>query len=265
MTGIQDYYQGYWSSDGFSPTGHNADWKLTELFEAVVTPARDSLDVGCGDGSKSGPWLAAHARSYVGVDVSPQVVDLACARGLDARVVPDAAELPFPDASFDVVVISEVLEHLFDPLGATREARRVLREQGDLVVTVPNIAHWRNRADLALLGRWHPGGDNRSVEEPWRDPHLRFFTPQSMRSLLVAAGFQPVAVGGYVPFGSVLGRLPGVRRLTRDDVVPGALARALVDAAPSALGTRVFAHARLPHGGRAVAQEAASPAAVTER
>lgn len=245
MSSVQDYYQRYWSTDGFAPTAYRADWKLRELFEAVVSADRDALDVGCGDGSKSGTWLAAHARSYVGVDVSHAAVDLARTQGFEALVVPDAAELPFQDASFDVVVVCEVFEHLFDPLGAAREARRVLRPQGDLLITVPNIAHWRNRADMAMLGRWHPGGDDQSVDEPWRDPHLRFFTPQIMRTFVRAAGFTPIVVGGYIPSGKVLDRLPGVRRLGRDRGEPTALARALVDAAPSVLGTHVYAHARV--------------------
>lgn len=245
MTSIRDYYENYWSSDGFAPSAYHADWKMRELFDAVVRVDRDALDVGCGDGSKSGRWLAAHAQSYTGVDVSRAAVELAREHGFDARVVPDAAELPFGDACFDIVVIAEVLEHLFDPLGAAREARRVLRADGALLVTVPNIAHWRNRADMALLGRWHPGGDDRSVDEPWRDPHLRFFTPRTMRSFLVAAGFAPVAVGAYIPSGSLIDRIPGVRRASRDRYEPRALARALVDAAPSVLGTRVYAHARV--------------------
>jgi SAM-dependent methyltransferase len=244
MTAIPDYYDRYWSPDGFAPTAHQADWKLRELFEAVVTSSRDTLDIGCGDASKSGTWLAAHARSYIGVDVSPAAVDLARAHGFDAYTVADAAELPFDDARFDVIVICEVLEHLFDPLSAARAALRVLRPGGDLLVTVPNIAHWRCRADLAMLGRWHPGGDDLSVAEPWRDPHVRFFTPRTMRSFLLAAGFAPIAVGGYIPFGGVLGRLPGARLLSRTDAEPGALTRAIVDAAPSALGTHIYAHAR---------------------
>lgn len=244
MTSVQDYYQNYWSSGGFAPCGHQADWKMRELFETVVTADRDALDVGCGDGSKSGPWLAAYARSYIGVDISAGAIDRARRQGLEAQVITDAANLPFSDGSFDVVVIAEVLEHLFDPLEAAREARRVLRSGGDLLVTVPNIAHWRNRADLALLGRWHPGGDDQSVSEPWRDPHVRFFTPRTMRSFLLAAGFTPVAVGGYVPSGRVLERMPGARRFARDRAEPRGSARALVNAAPSLLGTRVYARAR---------------------
>jgi SAM-dependent methyltransferase len=208
MSTVHDYYQRYWSEGGFAPTGHHADWKLTEMFERVVTPDRDALDVGCGDGSKSGTWLSAHALSYVGVDVSQPAIELARAGGLDARVINDASELPFADGSFDVVVISEVLEHLFDPLGAAREVRRVLRANGDLLVTVPNVAHWRVRADMAILGRWHPGGDEGAcrwsgesgmARTSWGRGNGHFYTSRRRCSgrtcLLTHAGPEPRGIG----------------------------------------------------------------------
>lgn len=244
MSTISDYYTRYWSKTGFAPTGHRADWKLRQLFERTVTPDDDALDVGCGDGSKSGSWLTAHARSYRGVDVSTSAVALARSRGFVADVIGDAGDLPFANSTFDVVVICEVLEHLFDPLGAACEARRVLRPGGHLVMTVPNIGHWRNRVDLAVFGRWHPGGDDRSVREPWRDPHIRFFTPRTMLVFLEAAGFDPLDVGGYVPYGGVLGRMPVARRLMRAGDEPGLWSRALVGALPSVLGTHLYALAR---------------------
>ena len=188
-SGASTYYDKYWATSGFSPVGHRAHGTVLAMLEQTVHPTDTVLDVGCGDGSKVGRFCERRSASYHGVDVSQQAVALARQQGLNAQVIEDASTLPFEDGTFDVVVCCEVLEHLFAPFESAAEARRVLRTGGRYVVTVPNVAYWRSRLDLALLGRWHPGGDDRSVAEPWRDPHLRFFTPRSMQAMLECAGF----------------------------------------------------------------------------
>jgi SAM-dependent methyltransferase len=206
---------------------------------SVYGVGRDCLDLGCGDGGTIGPWGIEHARSYIGVDVSETAVEQARAAGLDALVVADAADLPFGEGSFDVVIASEVFEHLFDPLSAAVEARRVLREDGMLLVTVPNVAHWRVRADLALLGRWHPGGDHLAALEPWRDPHLRFFTPRTLTAMLTKAGFDVRECAGFNE-SPLLSRVPVLRALVIGRPA-GTVDQALTRLAPTLLGLRVFA------------------------
>jgi SAM-dependent methyltransferase len=128
--------------------------------------------------------------------VSAAAVELARAAGLDARVVDDASDLPFPDESFDLAICIEVLEHLFSPDGTVREVRRVLRPGGKLIASTPNVAYWRLRANL-VFGVWNPLGDALSIEQPWRDPHIRFFTLGTLRRMLREAGFSAVEVGAH--------------------------------------------------------------------
>jgi SAM-dependent methyltransferase len=241
----KSYYETYWSAEGFNPTGRIIP-PIQALFERHIGTSADCLDVGCGDGGTSGIWLSSHAGSYRGVDVSGAAIEMARGAGLDAQVISDAAELPFEDGSFDAVVCIEVLEHLFEPLQAAQEIARVLRPGGILIASVPNIAYWRRRADFALLGRWNPLGDELSVAEPWRDPHIRFFNRGILRRMLLGAGFGRVAVGGYG--GTVLGDVPGLRRLCRrhggwavPDWHPNPLYAPLERAFPGALGYRLSA------------------------
>jgi SAM-dependent methyltransferase len=236
----QAYYDRYWSSEGFDPRTR-VEENLRELLAREVARGDAVVDVGCGDGGTAGVWLAAHAASYVGVDVSEVAVGRARAAGLDARRIEDASALPFDAGSFDAAVCTEVLEHLVDPLGAVREMHRVLRPGGRLVVTVPNVAFWRGRLELAVLGRWNPGGDDRSVAEPWRDPHVRFFSRRALDALLRAGGFAEVQTGGHS--GPWLHAVPGLRRLARGSSA-GPVYRRLAGGAPSVFAPRLHAVAR---------------------
>jgi SAM-dependent methyltransferase len=165
--------------------------------------------------------------------------------GLDARRIGDAGDLPFEDSEFDVVVCIEVLEHLLEPQLAAKEAMRVLSAGGTFLVTVPNVAYWRRRLELGLLARWNPFGDDLSTREPWRDPHIRFFTPKTLRRMLVEqGGFVDVETWGVGD--SFLAELPGpLRRAGRK---PSAPYQWLQRAAPTLFGTRIVAVARKPGG-----------------
>ncbi len=236
----RDYYDRYWSTDGYHPTGQTSP-ALARLFERWVPTGAQCLDVGCGDGRTSGLWLRGHGCSYLGVDISEHAVEEARALGLQAQRIDDAASLPVPQGAYDVVVSVEVLEHLFLPLDALTEMARVLRPGGVLIVTVPNVAYWRRRLDLALLGRWHPMGDDRGVSEPWRDPHIRFFNPGSMRRIIIAAGLTPIVVSGHG--GAMLRDVPWLGRRVHGGEASRPY-RWLEQAIPSLFAARVYAVAR---------------------
>lgn len=104
---------------------------LARELRAVLPELKgEVLDVGCG----RMPYRAlVLASRYVGVDVdTPVTRELAA-----ADVFYDGRTLPFAEASFDGVLCSQVLEHVFIPEEFLREIRRVLRPGGRLVLTVP--------------------------------------------------------------------------------------------------------------------------------
>jgi SAM-dependent methyltransferase len=226
-------YDDYWSADGFRPR-QSVPFSLRSFLAQNVAGEDACVDVGCGRGEGPSAWLAEHAGSYVGVDVSKVAVEAARANGLRAEIVDDASRLPFPDDSFDVGTCLEVLEHMHAPQLTAKEIYRVLKPGGRVLVTVPNVAYWRRRADLAVLGRWNPVGDDQSAHRPWRDPHLRFFGRANLVAMLSEAGFVQVTSGGHGA--SWMTDVPGVRALMRRED-PGPLYRRLVAAFPG-----LFAH-----------------------
>ncbi|MEA2276715.1 MAG: hypothetical protein QOI62_1424 [Solirubrobacteraceae bacterium] len=95
------------------------------------------LDVGCGSA-----WLAAHYDDYTGVDGSADAVAAAAARGREIVLADVDDPLPFPDASFDGVVLKDLLEHVRDPVAVVRETRRVLRPGGRVFASSPDAQRW---------------------------------------------------------------------------------------------------------------------------
>jgi SAM-dependent methyltransferase len=146
------------------------------LFARLVGgPGRRVLDLGCRYGALTRAY--AEGNDVVGVDVDRTALAEAAKLGIEARWADVEQPLDFPDASFDVVVAGELLEHLREPASVVAEVRRVLRPGGNFVGSVPNAFRLRNRL-VFLVGR-----------PPEEDPtHLHLFSPRDVRSLL--AGWQ---------------------------------------------------------------------------
>jgi SAM-dependent methyltransferase len=141
---------------------------------------RSALDLGCGDGRLS---AELRAGELVAADVSREAIARAGERvpgGSTALLEPDAP-LPFEDASFDVVLCAETIEHVRDVQLLLSEARRVLRPGGRLALTTP--AHGR-LTGLDVLVR----GFERRFDP--LSPHIRFLTRRSLADLLEALGFE---------------------------------------------------------------------------
>jgi SAM-dependent methyltransferase len=95
----------------------------------------DILDAGCGSGRNM--VELARRGTVTGVELSDTSAELARARGVGTVLEGSVMDMPFDDASFDLTVSLDVIEHLEDDVGALRELRRVTRPGGALLVTVP--------------------------------------------------------------------------------------------------------------------------------
>ena len=100
--------------------------------------------------------------------------------GLRYQSLSDPVHLPYPDASFDAVVASGVVEHVPFDYESLKELNRVLRPEGRLIVTyLPNITsivEWRRRSAKVSA-------------------HVRLYTKSQTRSLLLHSGFRPIVIG----------------------------------------------------------------------
>ncbi|MCS7024759.1 MAG: bifunctional glycosyltransferase/class I SAM-dependent methyltransferase [Bryobacteraceae bacterium] len=163
------------------------------------------LDVGCGDG-----YFAAQIRqlgnTVSGVDLvqTPaqreafdEYVSADLSQGLEAAIS------RLSQQKFDKILLMDILEHLPDPERIVRECRNLLTPQGQILISVPNVANITVRLAL-LLGRFEYA--DRGILDR---THLRFFTRKSARRMIEQCGFQIVRETVTVmPLELVLGANP---------------------------------------------------------
>ncbi len=143
------------------------------------------LDVGCAKGA-----LGEHLKRIVpgrkvfGVEYFKDVGQ-AARQKLDGVIIGDVQtiDLPFEPSTFDCIIFADVLEHLLDPASVLKKLRPLLKPDGVIICSIPNMRHYT--VILRLLQRgWEY--DNFGLFDR---THLRFFSLGSMKRLLADAGY----------------------------------------------------------------------------
>ncbi|MDD2703350.1 MAG: class I SAM-dependent methyltransferase [Candidatus Omnitrophica bacterium] len=146
------------------------------------------LDIGCYDGTFLS-LIRNRGNEFYGIEASDYGVKEAAAKGVVVQklFVGDDMRFPFNDNFFDLVIIGEIIEHIYDTDFFLSEIRRILKIKGSLLVSTPNIASLGRRIMLLL-------GMNPIIElspnEADSSGHIRYFTFVSLRCLLEKHGFR---------------------------------------------------------------------------
>lgn len=118
----------------------------------------------------------------------------------------ETTALPFAPGSFDLIVCADVVEHLREPEAALARLRPLLRSDGRLLITTPNVANWSIRLGL-LFGRFQY--TDRGILDR---THTRLFTRRTLLEALAAAGYRPLEIDFTAPV-PLVGRFPIVEAL----------------------------------------------------
>ena len=201
MTSPRRYYEHYWTEledvTQHDPTTARRRALLLETLERYLRPGEPVLDLGCGTGMFASS-IQEKGFDAIGADLSEAALAIAQERAPRCTFVaigPDGS-IPLPENHFAAVWCSEVIEHVLDVVGFLREAHRVLREDGLLILTTPHHGLVKNAA-LAVLAfdrHFDPLG-----------AHVRFFSKASLTRCLAKAGFESLRWTG-------IGRIPPVYR-----------------------------------------------------
>jgi SAM-dependent methyltransferase len=159
-----------------------------------------------GGGMANDLWNLAGHNFVVNIDYATSGLSVGRQFGVQGVCanLNSSSSLPFPDRAFDLVVCKDILEHLLEPLAILREVIRVLRDDGTVVISVPNHFYWPMRLRLALgKGIIWRGliSDHGATYHEWDYMHIRFFTYKGFREFLEVAGITPVQF--YWDFGNL--------------------------------------------------------------
>jgi 2-polyprenyl-3-methyl-5-hydroxy-6-metoxy-1,4-benzoquinol methylase len=159
---------------------------LNLLLKRRLPPAR-VLELGCAHGAYVAllRWAGYDAT---GTEMSPAIVDLAKATFGVPVLAGRVEELPFAPASFDVVVLNDVIEHLPDPVATLRHCTALLKPDGFFIIQTPEYREHFNYEEIVRTGDLFEAHMKGKSEE-----HLFLFSRRSVQRLFAQLGFSSMA------------------------------------------------------------------------
>lgn len=151
----------------------------------LIEDGKKLLDVGCGTGRLAEKLRIKKNCFVVGIEKDRTKVEIA-RRRCDGIIIADVEtlkEIPFSARYFDVIIFVDILEHLKEPGTILDKFKEYLKDDGYILVSVPNVANWTIRLKL-LFGRW-----NYKELGLLDKTHLRFFTFQTAKRMLENSGY----------------------------------------------------------------------------
>jgi len=167
------------------PVNNNRPWYQKALALLPDLSNASVIELGSGNGELA-DLLQPEVKSLTCVDNSAIYTAKLAKRGFKARQADFNQPLPFKTSQFDCIISLEVIEHLVKVEDFLLEAHRILKPNGLLIISTPNIAWWGYRL-FSLLG-----------QPPKKEGyHLRFFTYNTFKHYLAQAGFKVIKSNSF--------------------------------------------------------------------
>jgi 2-polyprenyl-3-methyl-5-hydroxy-6-metoxy-1,4-benzoquinol methylase len=218
-----------------------------QLLEWTPSSSR-VLEFGCATGYMTRILRDERGCRVTGFECSAAAAEQASGFCEDLIVgdIEDASRWERLREPYDVVMLADVLEHLRDPAAVLRRCRALLKPDGRLLLSMPNVAHYTVRWNL-LRGRF-----DYTESGLLDDSHLRFFTRRTLLAMVRDAGYQVEALA----FSTQRSRLGWILHRLRLDAVARVLAAVACRLTPDAMAFQWVLQARaLGAGAPAAAEE----------
>ncbi len=180
------------------------------LFRSFLLPKMPKiLDLGCGDGRILRALRSRMPDSMLyGIDISEPNVQMLSTQGFDVSMADVSLEkLPYEDDFFDLCLMFDTIEHLYDPDHSLKEVKRVLRQSGTFLIKTPNLGFWINRLLLAVgiqplhteVSRERVLGRRFKFLGQGSQPvgHINIYTLPALLDILNLYGFRMTHVTGF--------------------------------------------------------------------
>ena len=170
------------------------------------------LEIGCGS-SQVLEYLSKKSNNVYGVDIDKEIIEEQKKRlksSVKLKVDNKLEEgLSFEDSYFDIIILSDVIEHVSNRFEAMKELKRILKPGGQLVIVTPNVCKIRNRIRILLgkppitsgpiLGGYKAFKHDRNYD----DGHLQYFTFDSLEKLGKLFNLKIIKKFGFGSYGKL--------------------------------------------------------------
>jgi len=160
--------------------------------------------ISIGGGNAADVWYLAKNNKIILMDSSEVAADQAKVNNIQVIVSDINNKLPFDNDEFDVVILKDILEHVYSPLEVLMEAKRIVKKTGYIIISLPNHFYLPFRLRILFGGNliWKSFLHNHKKDfDEWNYMHIRFFTWKGVKKLLQLAGLK--IVKEYWDFGTL--------------------------------------------------------------
>lgn len=193
MNDFEEYYNGFYKELSKLDEQGNTFAKI-ESFLVTLNGNETFLDIGCGHGSVS-TELIKRGHKVAGVEINKDAIESLKQKGFEVYQKDISKPLEISE-KFDVVMILDVLEHLFSPYSLLKEAKQVTKQGGVIIATVPLYFDIIDRFKILFTGSVISmdnlcyGEENYKKFRSYNYDHIRFFRPSEIMEMGESLGLK---------------------------------------------------------------------------
>lgn len=176
-----DYYEKGISDNIFQKIWHGRKWQIIDRL--LTGYPKKILDLGCASGHITNLIKKKFKVAEVfGIDVSKLFIEYAKKKYKNIKFIcADGHKIPFPDKYFNLVVCTETLEHVLSPKIVMKEIKRVLRDDGEIIIEMDSGSFFFS----IVWYLWKKIGRGKV----WKDAHISYFNKMKLKTLINQTGF----------------------------------------------------------------------------